>query len=202
MLAAAGRTVGGFFLDRTEDGGANSQTFPACGKQGARTRVAAGGAAIACCPPPGCGSTRAAGQSGAVRRHAERTSGRGRRRLAHTPKISVRFTNRPSHIADLLRAKEDLLNTAFEYPRTRRDGWQDEAACRDSDVELFFPTDGERGLPRTDREAAAKAVCADCPVRVPCLDYALTRGETHGIWGGFTEDERASERRRRRRAMA
>jgi ubiquinol-cytochrome c reductase cytochrome b subunit len=87
MLAAAGRTVGGFFLDRTEDGGANSQTFPACGKQGARTRVAAGGAAIACCPPPGCGSARAAGQSGAVRRHAERTSGRGRRRLAHTPRL-------------------------------------------------------------------------------------------------------------------
>lgn len=84
--------------------------------------------------------------------------------------------------------------------RARRDGWQDEAACRDSDIELFFPIDGERGPLRADRERAAKSVCAACPVRLPCLDYALAYGETHGIWGGLTEEERATERRRRRRA--
>ena len=43
---------------------------------------------------------------------------------------------------------------------------------------------------RSDREAAAKAVCAGCPVRRECLDHALTSGEPYGVWGGLSEGER------------
>jgi WhiB family transcriptional regulator, redox-sensing transcriptional regulator len=40
-------------------------------------------------------------------------------------------------------------------------------------------------------------------VRNECLDYAISRPEKYGTWGGLNEDERASERRRRmRRANA
>jgi hypothetical protein len=33
-------------------------------------------------------------------------------------------------------------------------------------------------------------VCAACPVRQPCLDYAITNRISDGIWGGLTERER------------
>ncbi|MFC9355225.1 WhiB family transcriptional regulator [Rhodococcus sp. NPDC057014] len=37
---------------------------------------------------------------------------------------------------------------------------------------------------------AAKQLCRGCPVRARCLNYALDAYEPHGIWGGYTEDER------------
>ncbi len=36
----------------------------------------------------------------------------------------------------------------------------------------------------------AKAICAVCPVKAPCLQYALEIREPHGIWGGLNELER------------
>lgn len=80
--------------------------------------------------------------------------------------------------------------------------WQDRAACRGEDLDLFFGLDGERGPQRDKREAAAKAVCAPCPVRLACLDHAMSRPERFGVFGGLNEDERAAERRRIRRRVA
>lgn len=77
--------------------------------------------------------------------------------------------------------------------------WQAGAACRGTDVNLFFPPDGERTPARERRETEAKRVCRGCPVRTECLTYALTRPEQTGVWGGLDEDERALERRRRMR---
>jgi WhiB family redox-sensing transcriptional regulator len=37
---------------------------------------------------------------------------------------------------------------------------------------------------------AAKQVCAACPARVDCLDYALRVSEPLGIWGGLDPAER------------
>jgi WhiB family redox-sensing transcriptional regulator len=82
-------------------------------------------------------------------------------------------------------------------------GWQDAAACHDENLILFFGPDGERQPEREIRERKAKAVCAECPVRAECLNYALSRPEKYGVWGGLNEEERAAERRRRmRRANA
>jgi WhiB family redox-sensing transcriptional regulator len=82
-------------------------------------------------------------------------------------------------------------------------GWQDRGACRDEAVSLFFGPDGERQPERDIREQKAKAICASCPVRAECLNYALSRPEKYGTWGGMNEEERAAERRRRmRRANA
>lgn len=80
--------------------------------------------------------------------------------------------------------------------------WQDDAACRGEDLALFFGTEGERPPARDVRERKAKAICGQCPVRNECLDFALTRPEKDGLWGGLSEDERASERRRRMRRAA
>jgi Transcription factor WhiB/Homeodomain-like domain len=75
--------------------------------------------------------------------------------------------------------------------------WRDRAACRWVDPELFFPT-AESG-PLLDRQvAAAKAVCAGCPVRARCLAWALD-ALPYGIAGGLTEQERQQTRAGRRR---
>lgn len=58
-------------------------------------------------------------------------------------------------------------------------------ACRDHDPELFFP---DRSA--LEQEEKAKAVCRRCPLRWPCLEGALDRGEQYGVWGGFSEKER------------
>jgi WhiB family transcriptional regulator, redox-sensing transcriptional regulator len=66
--------------------------------------------------------------------------------------------------------------------------WWDLAACRSADPELFFPISAT-GTGLADI-ARAKAVCASCRVRQPCLDYAIGSRQVHGVWGGTSEEER------------
>lgn len=68
--------------------------------------------------------------------------------------------------------------------RMGRDGmtWQQHAACRGVDVNMF-PGRGESLDP-------ARAVCATCRVTVECLAWALATGQTYGVWGGTSERER------------
>ena len=69
--------------------------------------------------------------------------------------------------------------------------WQLRAACRGPESTLFFPPSAsERKEERETRESRAKIICSTCPVREPCLDYALEIREPHGIWGGLNEHER------------
>ncbi len=72
--------------------------------------------------------------------------------------------------------------------------WRRDAICRDTDPDLFFPV-GTTGyaLVQIDR---AKQVCGECPVKVECLDYALDTNQDSGIWGGTSEEERRTLRRR------
>ncbi|MGH3850667.1 MAG: WhiB family transcriptional regulator [Pseudonocardiaceae bacterium] len=73
------------------------------------------------------------------------------------------------------------------------DTWRDNAACRDADVSIFFPEpDGD--------SAPAKAICAVCPVKSHCLDFALASRQDDGVWGGLDEAERRRRRRRQQEA--
>ena len=79
--------------------------------------------------------------------------------------------------------------------------WQEDAACRKNDNILFFgPDQGESELEKQSRELKAKAVCQTCPVREQCLEFAMETNQKYGIWGGLTDKERASLKRRRARA--
>lgn len=70
--------------------------------------------------------------------------------------------------------------------------WRSDAACSGMSGEIFFPTAVEG--PRYEVQvAAAKAVCAGCPVRAECLAEALVR-IPYGIAGGLTPEERRSLR--------
>lgn len=73
------------------------------------------------------------------------------------------------------------------------DDWRLDAACRDLDTAIFFPESEEA-------VAAAKAVCAACPVREACLEFALITRQDDGVWGGLDENERRRVRRRRQEA--
>ena len=76
--------------------------------------------------------------------------------------------------------------------------WMSDGACNGCDPDLFFPSRGE-----DLKRAKAKTVCATCPVRLPCLEYALTVPVTNtgtyviGVWGGTSEKERRNIRSRR-----
>jgi WhiB family redox-sensing transcriptional regulator len=72
--------------------------------------------------------------------------------------------------------------------------WQYEAACRGRDPELFFPV-GSIG-PALQQLQKAKQVCGRCPVQSICLEWAIRAGIDHGVWGGMSEDERRSLKRR------
>jgi WhiB family transcriptional regulator, redox-sensing transcriptional regulator len=65
--------------------------------------------------------------------------------------------------------------------------WRELAACRGADLEVFFPGRGESA-------ELARRVCAGCPVRQPCLDYAVSNRIVDGIWGGLTGRERGALR--------
>ncbi|HLS01222.1 MAG TPA: WhiB family transcriptional regulator [Beutenbergiaceae bacterium] len=76
--------------------------------------------------------------------------------------------------------------------------WRTKAACLNEDPELFFPI-GNTG-PALVQIEEAKAVCRQCPVVEVCLKWAMETGQDAGVWGGMSEDERRSLKRRRARA--
>lgn len=72
------------------------------------------------------------------------------------------------------------------------------AACRGVDPELFFPI-GNTDVALMQIEEA-KQICQPCAVRESCLTWALESGQDAGVWGGLSEDERRSLKRRTARA--
>lgn len=68
--------------------------------------------------------------------------------------------------------------------------WQLAGACRTVSPDTFFHPEGERGPARRRRDAAAKEVCAACPVLRQCREHALQVREPYGVWGAMTEGER------------
>lgn len=94
----------------------------------------------------------------------------------------VRFRRELDDYLNLRRGR----NVLAEMPE-----WMNDALCAQVDDDLFFP---KKGGSVTD----AKSVCAACPVRQQCLDYAVDNDEWFGIWGGLTERERRKVKRDRR----
>ena len=74
--------------------------------------------------------------------------------------------------------------------------WQSDAACRKADPNLFFGPQHEPREVKAAREIKAKAICATCPVRAQCLEFAIETNEPFGVWGGLNELERRRLARR------
>ena len=61
--------------------------------------------------------------------------------------------------------------------------WMARGRCTNVPPSRFFPSDGA-GVD------AARKICAECPVKEPCLEHALAHRIDHGVWGGCSERER------------
>lgn len=116
----------------------------------------------------------------------------------------------------------DVCNQCFRPkdvgPDSRRPFWQLAAACMGRDLDIFAPEDdGSMVNAASGPVMAAKVICASCPVRRQCLEWALNReaevekqarragddpsqyreeepgyaGLRHCVFGGFTGAERA-----------
>lgn len=68
--------------------------------------------------------------------------------------------------------------------------WQETAACKGMDPNIFHPFAGQRGLSAERYSRRAKSVCATCPHVARCLEFALDNFEFEGVWGGTTPGER------------
>lgn len=85
-------------------------------------------------------------------------------------------------------------------PLTTPGAWAEQALCAQADPDAWFPEQGRTA-------AIARRICAACPVRLQCLDYAMAGADTWGgistgIWGGTTPGERAALRQARKAAAA
>lgn len=69
--------------------------------------------------------------------------------------------------------------------------WMELGNCKTEASSIFFPSDG----PGVE---VARRICATCPVKPACLEFALANGIDHGVWGGASERERRRIARRRR----
>jgi WhiB family redox-sensing transcriptional regulator len=103
-----------------------------------------------------------------------------------------------------VKASQNQHNTSSENPiqantpEIDRDdddyNWRDEAACKGMSS-MMFP----RYLKDISYISAARKLCKGCPVKEPCLDYALTFPPTdlHGVWAGLSPRQIAAEQQRR-----
>lgn len=75
------------------------------------------------------------------------------------------------------------LTTDAARPRVDARNWHEYRACAATDPEVFADDD-ERV------QAIAKDICARCPVKLFCLQFALDTNTQHGVYGGMDPDER------------
>lgn len=74
--------------------------------------------------------------------------------------------------------------------------WMEHARCAEVGTEMFFPAErsdaDSRGPEHWSGEGstamlrAAKDICRGCPVRLDCLEFAVSNGISYGLWGGLT----------------
>src|SRR5579871_927708 len=82
----------------------------------------------------------------------------------------------------------------IEYAAT---DWREAGACLNADPDLFFPV--AVGDAAGQQVSRALRICADCPVKQQCLEFAMRTREPAGIWGGTTPEERVRVLRSRTR---
>jgi WhiB family redox-sensing transcriptional regulator len=84
---------------------------------------------------------------------------------------------------------------------TEAHDWRTGGACDAFDADLHYAdadelveeqgfTTSEAREFVSEAETLAKWTCARCPIRLACLDNAMTNKEEYGIWGGRTVGER------------
>lgn len=88
-----------------------------------------------------------------------------------------------------VRPAEELMEAIADVIVMRRtQTWRHYAACRDSDVSLFYPERGDHST-----AADARQICQGCQVRQQCAETG--ERELWGVWGGTTATRRRPSNR-------
>ncbi|MFM9026524.1 MAG: WhiB family transcriptional regulator [Bacteroidota bacterium] len=95
---------------------------------------------------------------------------------------------------------DEIYNAKIEQVDTPPIG----GLCSGNDLNIWFPhaekTGNKAKFVENYRKAledtkTAKQICSECSIQITCLSYALYH-ESYGIWGGLTERERQTMRRK------
>lgn len=82
-------------------------------------------------------------------------------------------------------------HTGAVHDTPRKPDWRDNGACNGHNPERWFPKPGNNLAIQ-----AAKTLCFGCPAIFHCAQHALTKGEDHGVWGGLSERQRNTIRKK------
>lgn len=78
-----------------------------------------------------------------------------------------------------------LIQSANHKPKrwenTLPHNWEDKAACKNQDIDIFFP---DSKLDYIKPDAPWRDFCPTCPVRELCLKMATEAPDTYGLFGG------------------
>ena len=103
----------------------------------------------------------------------------------------------------LMRAPSN--STAGIWSVVEDQSWMESANCKGMTHLFYSPhvhgpecndqcIDGRKEKGRNERVNQARALCAGCPVRKQCLQFAMVTMQLDGVWGGKTERERQDMR--------
>jgi len=92
--------------------------------------------------------------------------------VARIRDTSLGKLSHPSSLTFFNNIKEDDTNS-----------WRNKASCLGAPTEFFFPASRETS-------DYGKEICAACPVREECLDYAIENKRHFGVWGGTDANRR------------
>ena len=99
--------------------------------------------------------------------------------VSYTPKGAEEFLSRKAESNQI--STTDVKNGQ---------NWRTLAECRFEDPELFHLA-GKENTPSARKQIKdAKSICANCPVKIDCLIWAVDTREPHSIAGGLTPRER------------
>jgi WhiB family transcriptional regulator, redox-sensing transcriptional regulator len=76
-----------------------------------------------------------------------------------------------------------------------RDHWTKLALCAGHPQRACWFSDDHEAITR------AIAICRACPVRIECLTFAVSTGQSQGVWGGTVPSERRRLVRANTRAL-
>ena len=83
------------------------------------------------------------------------------------------------------------------------ESWREFAECKGMDTRIFVPSkEGVKGRPCNSDYDVARRICAECKVRLHCLNFALNEGfNEYGMYGGVTPKARQKMARVRKQVQ-
>jgi len=90
--------------------------------------------------------------------------------------------------------KDVSTKTTDIQSKIDKSDWTEVASCKGL-THLMFPKEHKD----ITYIATARGICKECPVKKPCLEYALEfpPADMHGVWAGLTSRQLAAEQKRR-----